>query len=110
MPNVFGRLGEMDNGTRHAIRFWGIGRLREREHVSEDGGVIGEQSFVNAKLNITRDQDHIPILEPELLVPLAWHAVTRSRLCNRAARFVTGTIESGTLAYRTFRDIFRRLH
>ena len=109
MPNVFGRLGEMDNGTRRAIRFWGIGRLRKREHVSEDGGVIGEQSFVNAKLNITRDQDHISILEPELLVPFHC-AVTRSRLCNCAARFVTGTIESGTLAYRTFRDIVRRLH
>ena len=44
--------------------------LGEGEHVFEHGRAVCQQTLVDAELNVARNKDDRPVLEPQLLIPL----------------------------------------
>lgn len=89
-----------------------LGMLWERQHVSEDGGVIDKRTLVYLEFDIPSYKDDGPILVPELLVLdprlcLRWKSDTRSvflldvfsRSFSRArCRHWEGVVDVGQLA------------
>ena len=65
VSKILRRVFKLDSRNRSVA--W---RLREREHVPEDRGVIGEDSFENAELDVAGSEDDIPIFVPEFFIPL----------------------------------------
>ena len=72
MPQILWTVLEGDDRAQK-FRLSGFGYRANRvpgsrEEIPEDGGVIGEQTPVHAKLHIPRDQDHGSVLEPKLSI------------------------------------------
>ena len=46
------------------------GRLRDEEEVAEDLGVVGQDALVEAEGGVLCDNDDIPVVKPDVGVPL----------------------------------------
>ena len=68
MSKVLRGVREADSRTV-VVAFFGAGR-RRREQIGEDGRLQGKKTAVYAERSLARDEDDVPVRNPELFAPL----------------------------------------
>lgn len=58
----------VDDGAKIGGRGRRSGRLRQREHISENRGVVGEKPLVDTELDVACNEDDVSVTVPEFFV------------------------------------------